>query len=292
MADLKFLQGTEVAYQALFSSELVEAGTFYLTENNLYIGKIKLNNKDDIANALVGVATEAEMKKLVGELTDLETTAQDNVVAAINEIKKAVDSLKTAEKVTLETLPDPTEGMTKTYEIKQGGTSVGKIDIPKDMVVSSGEVVVNPEDQPQGTYIKLVLSNATKDTLFINVGKLVDIYSASEEDTAIELTIADNKIKAEIKTGRVTKEMLAADALEGLLTATSLETLIVEGVTDGTIAVNGKDVSVHGLKSAAFTASEAYDTAGAASAAQTAAIASAKEYTDGKFVWGVFPEAE
>jgi len=36
---------------------------------------------------------------------------------------------------------------------------------------------------------------------------------------------------------------------------------VVEGSTNGTIAVDGTDVAVHGLKSAAYTESSAYATA-------------------------------
>ena len=44
-------------------------------------------------------------------------------------------------------------------------------------------------------------------------------------------------------------------------------TSVTEGATNGTIAVNGADVNVHGLGSAAYTESSAYEVAGAAAAA-------------------------
>lgn len=47
---------------------------------------------------------------------------------------------------------------------------------------------------------------------------------------------------------------------------------LTEGATNGTVAFNGEDVTVHGLKSAAYTESSAYDAAGAATAVQTALI--------------------
>ena len=50
---------------------------------------------------------------------------------------------------------------------------------------------------------------------------------------------------------------------------------LVEGSANGTVAFNGEDVAVHGLKSAAYTESSAYDAAGAASAVQTALIGTA-----------------
>ncbi len=43
---------------------------------------------------------------------------------------------------------------------------------------------------------------------------------------------------------------------------------LVEGTENGTVKFNGKDVKVHGLGTAAFAASTAFDTAGAASAAR------------------------
>lgn len=52
---------------------------------------------------------------------------------------------------------------------------------------------------------------------------------------------------------------------------------VTEGTTNGTISVDGSDVSVHGLGSAAFTDTTAYDAAGDAAAAEAAA----KAYADG-----------
>lgn len=56
---------------------------------------------------------------------------------------------------------------------------------------------------------------------------------------------------------------------------------LVEGTENGTVKFNGEDVKVHGLGTAAFAASTAFDTAGAASVAQAEAIKQAKAYADG-----------
>ena len=50
----------------------------------------------------------------------------------------------------------------------------------------------------------------------------------------------------------------------------AVDVLIAEGATNGTVAVNGSDVAVHGLGTAAYTASSAYDAAGTAAAAVAA----------------------
>ena len=67
---------------------------------------------------------------------------------------------------------------------------------------------------------------------------------------------------------------------------------VVEGATNGTIAVNGADVKVHGLGSAAYTDTDAYEAAGAAAdaiaaldvedSAQEGQYVSAVNETDGK----------
>lgn len=52
---------------------------------------------------------------------------------------------------------------------------------------------------------------------------------------------------------------------------------LVEGSANGTVAFNGTDVPVHGLGSAAYTESSAYDAAGAAAGVQTALTGTAED---------------
>lgn len=52
---------------------------------------------------------------------------------------------------------------------------------------------------------------------------------------------------------------------------------LTEGTANGTVAFNGTDVAVHGLGSAAYTASTAYDAAGAAAGVQTALTGTAED---------------
>lgn len=168
---------------------------------------IKINNKADRATTLEGygitdaaskayvdtliegLTTEgtadaiAKVKEDVGSLDNLGTTAKTDLVTVINEVRNSVSAGGTAAAVTMDT-NTTTEGALKSYTIKQGENVVGTIDIPKDMVVESGEVVVNPEGQDAGTYIKLVLANVTE-PLYINVGTLVDIYKAKTEATQV-----------------------------------------------------------------------------------------------------------
>lgn len=92
---------------------------------------------------------------------------------------------------------------------------------------------------------------------------LKKIQALDKADTAV----ADNYVSAVSQT-------------DGIITVTRAKlpvTSVAEGTANGTIAVNGTDVKVHGLGSAAYASTSAFDAAGAAAAAQTAAANDATE---------------
>ena len=80
-----------------------------------------------------------------------------------------------------------------------------------------------------------------------------------------------------LSTGSVSKTALATSVQASLDKADTAVQTITTGTDNGTISVDGTDVSVKGLGSAAFTDSTEYDAAGAASTAET----NAKNYADG-----------
>lgn len=87
------------------------------------------------------------------------------------------------------------------------------INIAKDMVVKSGEVVENPEGQDPGTYIKLVLQNVT-DPLFINVGDLIEYVTggtAADGMITVAVDATTHVATATINDGTVTLAKLHAD---------------------------------------------------------------------------------
>ena len=155
---------------------------------------------------------DTEVRELIGDVTTLKTTEKDSVVGAINEVSDAVATAVDGAKVTIST-DATTEGYLKTYTIKQGETEVGKIDIAKDLVVTAGEVVVNPEGQPEGTYIKLTIANQ-ETPVYVNVKDLVDAYTAQADAAQIQLAISDtNEISATLVAGSVGTTELADDAV-------------------------------------------------------------------------------
>ena len=241
----------------------------------MYIGERKLTSEEDVQKAL----------GYIGTLTELETTEKSNLVAALNEIKDALDTAKTAAQVTIDTT-STTEGYLKTYTVKQNNVEVGKIDIPKDLVVTEGSIVVNPDEEHTGTYIKLVIANQEA-PIYINVADLVDVYIAQAGAAQVQIAISDqNVISATIVAGSISATELAADAVEtakikdknvtkaklensvqtSLGKADSAVQKVETGEVNGQIKVDGVAVDVAGLKSAAYAESSAFDAAGAASA--------------------------
>ena len=258
-------------YADSLSDNYDPAGTAQTKVQELANGQVTTNK-----NAI------AALEGKVGDTEDLNTSAKSNLVDAINEVRQSVEVGGTGSVVTIDTSPT-TPGMAKSYTIKQGSSTVGVIDIPKDMVVSSGTVEVDPEEQEPGTYLVLTLANATSDKIYINVGSLVDLYTAEASAAQVQIAINSEtrEISATIVSGSITATELADSAVttlkiaDGNVTKAKLATAvqssldkadtalqkadIVSGTANGTIAVDGTDVAVKGLNSAA------YKVAGAAS---------------------------
>lgn len=70
------------------------------------------------------------------------------------------------------------------------------------------------------------------------------------------------------------------------ITLTAPVYTLVEGSTNGTVAFNGEDVPVHGLGTAAYTASTAYDAAGAAAGVQTTLTGTASDASTVNTIYG------
>ena len=157
----------------------------------------------------------ATNKAAIGTLSELDTTEKGNLVDALNEVRGAVAAGGTAAQVTMTESTPSDASILKAYTIKQGDSTVGTINIPKDMVVQSGEVVTDPEGMDAGTYIKLVLANANNDEIYVNVGTLVDIYKPQESATQVQLAIdsATREISGTIVAGSITETELATTSV-------------------------------------------------------------------------------
>lgn len=223
---------------------------------------------DDIVTA-GGEPNKVEVIKVNGTALEITEKAVDIPVPGYT-IEKAADSGDYA----------------AIYQFKKDGVATGAaINIPKDMVVQTGSVVTLDADGAlaagivdaegagkAGTYIKLVLANATNDTLYIDVSGLIEYVtsgSAAGDMVVIAIDETTHKVTASITDGTITKAKLAAalvtelegkvDKVDGKGLSTNDYTDeekakldgIAEGatkveasLTEGNIKVNGTEVPV------------------------------------------------
>ena len=148
----------------------------------------------------------------LGTISDTKdkATAFGYIAKEVADREAAIEDLSTSSTVTLENA-DGTEGILKVYTIKQGDREVGTINIPKDLVVTSGSVVkgtwdgntftedVSGSGTSTGTALKLVIANQEA-PVYINTLDLVKDHTGgngiSISDTnVISVQIAEGSEK-------------------------------------------------------------------------------------------------
>lgn len=251
------------------------------------------DNSVTIAGSATKPSVAVKVSKAAGNALSL---ADDGLKVEIPEVKVPKYSLVKDEKAA--------NGDIATYHLTKDGVNEGvAINIPKDLVVSSGSVETFtagalPEGVTEaGTYIKLTLANNDK-PLYINVSTLIEyVTGGSGENDAIQINVSSDthKVTANVKEGSLTKEMLAAGVVASLGKADTAVQTVAAGDTKGTIKVDGTEIAVAGLKDAAFatvesinaTAQGYVDTAKAALEGNdatdnenSATIVGAKKYAD------------
>ena len=117
----------------------------------------------------------------------------------------------------MEVKATPNDGYLKTYQFTYGTGSAFEIDIPKDLVVESGEVIVVTDDAPvsgltNGTYLKLVIVGQTV-PVYIDVKDLCDVYTGKTATDGVSISVSDtNEISATL-VGKAVTEANLDDAL-------------------------------------------------------------------------------
>lgn len=297
--DLPVTEGEDGAFTLLEPSESIPLGFFKNEEKTKLAGieagaqvnkieSIKVNGtaidpEEKAVNIdLSAYAKVADMDKKVASVAAEDksitvggTATAPTVKVAIaagedNALTLATDGLKVvvpaAAEYSIKKLDAANEGMSASYQLTKNGTGVGTvIDIPKDMVVKSGTVETYKAGNlptgvtEAGTYIVLTLANATEDTLYINVGGLIEyVTGGSDENDAIQVNVTSDthKVTASVKNGSLTLAMMDAGVKASLAKADSAVQKVEVGATNGTIKVDGNEVAVAGLQDAAYATVE------------------------------------
>ena len=197
---------------------------------NLIVSAVNAISSSLSAVATSGNASDVTIADDAGHFT------ANNVEEALAELASAVSS---SGAVSVTVAAEPTEGYLKTYNINQNGVVVGSIDIPKDLVITSGSAVQASVENPitvngtiytSGTFLRLVIANQT-DPVYINASDLVDVYTVTQNATQIQLAIdANNEISATVVAGSIGTVELA----DGSVTKAKLATALQEELNNKT----------------------------------------------------------
>ena len=181
-----------------------------------------------------------------------------DVEGALQELAKAIEVGGTGSVVTLEQAQTPDAGYLKTYIIKQGGNAVGggiegKINIPKDFLVKSGQVKTATADDESSLlypgvkagekYLDFVVNvkegTATDEHIYIPVKDLTDIYKGIAWNNGTYGTSASvngsNEISVELN-GATLTALANAD--------TAIQDKDLAEVNNGKVAKTGKAENV------------------------------------------------
>ena len=188
------------------------------------VGTIGDSTSDtDLANVkAIKDFVAAEIAKIPAQV-DYTVTLVDETAGTGEKTKQTIKQGKSGSEKEVGTIvvPDlkmevkatPNDGYLKTYQFTYGTGSAFEIDIPKDLVVESGEVIVVTDDAPvsgltNGTYLKLVIVNQTE-PLYIDVKDLCDVYTGKTATDGVSVSVsASNEISATLVGKAVTEANL------------------------------------------------------------------------------------
>lgn len=298
--------GTLYRVQEVGGGESFYQGTNKLDRNDLDAAEFALasvvNNvvniksikeEDGVISVGTGAGINLEEVAYTGAASDVSVADAGGLLTATN-VEDALAELATASAGGVDSKTiwvNPNEGVTtgylKTYGIYQGANSydaitnpatlIGKIDIPKDLVVTSGSVgtVTTADDPYEGAvvgdkYIDLAIANQTEH-IYIPATSLVDIYTTQASATQVQLAInSNNVISATIVAGSIGTTELSSGVNASLALAESAVQSVTASNpttgTNGTFEVDGVEVAIKGLGTAAFADTTAFDAAGTAAA--------------------------
>ena len=241
--------------------------------NTLVAGKVYVNTTDKSVTYYDGTTSTVVIPETVGTIgdstpdTDLANVKaiKDFVAAEIAKIPAQVDytvtlvdeTAGTGEKtkqtikqgkigsetevgtivvpdLKMEVKATPNDGYLKTYQFTYGTGSAFEIDIPKDLVVTAGEIIVVNSSSPvsgltDGTYLKLTIANQTE-PVYINTSDLCDVYTGKTATDGVSVSIsASNEISATLVGKAVTEANLEdtlATKINGLESALTWGTIV------------------------------------------------------------------
>lgn len=162
------------------------------------------------AVAFSGAASDITIKDEQGLLSS--TTLEDALV----ELYQSIQVGGTGSAVTVEKDEVNSDGVATRYIIKQGGIAVPNpieipiVDIPKDMVIKSGAVVEDYDEEHPGSWMRIELQNTT-DIIWISVASLIEYVTAGADTATVHVSVStDHKVTANVIDGSIGETQLSS----------------------------------------------------------------------------------
>lgn len=231
------------AISGMYVKDTAVAGEF-ITYVDQVDGKIEVH-RGGVSADHVGITEISGVSGVSGTAT--------NVQSALEIIENQVSAFAQGAAITVSGVSSSASGVLKTYTIYQGSNVAGTIDIPKDLVVTGGEVIVEASDGEHATgtkagekVLKLTIANQTN-PVYIPVKDLTDIYKGVSGSEIITNVNASNGIEASLVTGSITKDKLATAVQTSLGKAdTSIQSVNGIPATHGGTGFNNGDINIYG----------------------------------------------
>lgn len=217
---------------------------------------------DGLDTALAGKANKATTLAGYG-ISDAYTTTQTD-----SKIAEAIAAAPHLKRQIVEELPD-----------------VGSADANTIYMVPQGEGSVDDPGTSTSHYNEYMLINGA----FELIGSSQVDLSGYATETFVTSAIGALDVADTAVANQYVSQVVETDGKIAVTRVPLPVTSVTEGSANGTIAVNSADVKVHGLGSAAYTESSAYEAAGAAAAA-VAALDKTDSAQEGQYVSAVSQE--
>lgn len=237
------------------------SGAITLKNNGTDNGDINLTMRhNELCADIVGLGTAAYTNSSAYDASGAAATVQTTIMGTAGDpstsktiygLDAKIDAIKSDSSISMIEAAGSGDVL-KTYTIKQGNTSVGTINIPKDFLVKSGTVEeVTTAGEPYAgavvgdKYLDFVVNTYDSTTgesshIYIPVGDLVDVYDGSVGTTITVSVDSNNHISAEINTGSVSTTMLDTS----VQTALNKANTAVQSVSGETAVANSSYVAV------------------------------------------------
>lgn len=209
--------------------------------------KARVSANETAISTLNGTGAGSVKKQIDDAFNDFATKVSDDSV--VNTYKELIDYCSTHSSEAAEMAGDISKNNAAIATLE---TFVGKL--------------------PEGTSAKTVIDYINAKVTAVDFSDAIATAKSEAISTAAsDATTKANKALDDAKTYADGLAGNYATAAQGTKADSALQKAdIAEGATNGSIAVKGTDVKVHGLGTAAYAATSAFDAAGAADTVQTA----------------------